>query len=77
MELHGAHAVGYNEYVGICLIGQGDFTVEQYESLVVLLKNLNSKDIVGHNQVSDKTCPLFDVPMFLDKYGIEFNDFAR
>lgn len=63
----GAHAKGYNHYIGICLIGVNKFTDNQMHSLVMLLKELVDKydidpqNILGHYEVSDKPCPNFNV----------------
>jgi N-acetylmuramoyl-L-alanine amidase len=66
----GAHALGYNHFIGICLIGIDKFTMEQYESLTnLLVKLVNDKEIVvdnilGHCDVNDnKTCPNFDISL--------------
>lgn len=70
---NGAHASGYNSYVGICLIGINDFTEAQFKALALLIERLSltykiSKDkILGHNQVSTKACPGFSVSRFLDE----------
>lgn len=63
----GAHAKGYNNYIGICLIGVNKFTDKQMHALVALLKELvdkydiKSDNILGHYEVSSKTCPNFNV----------------
>lgn len=62
----GAHASGHNEdSVGICLIGTDSFSQAQFRSLAKLCTKLKFKygdvKIIGHNQVSDKTCPGFNV----------------
>jgi N-acetylmuramoyl-L-alanine amidase len=69
---YGAHAKGYNkDTLGICLIGEDLFTDEQFGSLSQLLRdlmikyNIKRKDILGHYQVSNKSCPNFNVPEFL------------
>lgn len=65
----GAHARGYNESLGICLIGNTSFTKEQFNSLKNFIKGKGFKkdEVVGHYQVdSKKTCPNFNVPEFLD-----------
>ncbi|QLF88049.1 lysozyme [Pelagibacter phage Eistla EXVC025P] len=63
--------------IGICLVGghnvdgQPDcnFTFKQYESLVklidVLKANYKEVEIVGHRDVSDASCPQFDVKQLL------------
>ena len=66
----GAHASGHNEdSIGICMIGTERFTVNQYSSLKNKIKRLQNKypniKVIGHNQVSDKTCPGFDVQEWL------------
>lgn len=71
IDKQGAHARGYNNYIGICLIGTTAFTHAQFTSLDILLKamkanyNIDSKDILGHYMVSSKTCPNFDVKKFV------------
>lgn len=67
IDKSGAHAKGNNDYIGVCLIGKHDFTDMQMESLVTLLKELvdkydiDSDNIIGHYEISSKTCPNFDV----------------
>ena len=75
-----AHAKGYNhKSVGICLVGgvteddhtkpENNFTPEQWETLDVLLRVLTDRfpkaTIIGHNEISKKDCPSFDVQEFL------------
>lgn len=63
----GAHAKGYNDYIGICLVGKLTFTSKQMHALVGLLKglvvkyNIEPENIIGHSEVSSKTCPNFNV----------------
>lgn len=70
----GAHALGYNAHsIGVCLVGGVDkfnapeqnYTANQYYSLKKLLDVLcvtfPNADIIGHNDVSDKDCPCFNV----------------
>ena len=63
---HGAHARGYNaNSIGICLIGEGTYTLEQWSTLETLTKYLKSEYVdavvVGHNDLDKKkTCPCFD-----------------
>lgn len=70
----GAHAKGHNKHsIGICYIGGIDVqgnpkdtrTPQQDAALVNLLKILKEKypeaHIMGHNEVSGKACPSFDV----------------
>lgn len=67
IDKSGAHAKGYNNYIGICLIGINSFTDAQFKSLEVLVKELiliygiSLDKIIGHNEVSNKTCPNFNV----------------
>lgn len=63
----GAHCRGYNEDIGICLIGIDTFSEIQYNSLRVLLKSLNIRieDIKGHYEHdTNKTCPNIDMDWF-------------
>lgn len=70
----GAHAKGYNNYIGICLIGIDKFTDKQYSTLAHVLKALMRKfhfsleEILFHYEVSSKTCPNFDKEWFIKKY---------
>ena len=76
----GAHAKGFNHRsIGCCLIGgvtqddhtmpENNFTKEQWAELDILLEELihNFPDvkIIGHNQISHKDCPSFDVQTYL------------
>ncbi len=69
----GAHAKGYNNYLGICLIGKKDFTENQFNNLKILINSLCTlydlpKDrVIGHYDVSSKTCPNFNVKDFICK----------
>jgi N-acetylmuramoyl-L-alanine amidase len=77
----GAHAKGYNTgSIGICYIGgmnkentkaADTRTPAQQESLIWLVKELirtfGTLKIYGHNQVSAKSCPCFDVPSWVDE----------
>jgi len=64
----GAHARGHNSgSIGICLIGTDSYSNGQYYTLERLIKNiihvhdLTHDDVIGHNEVSAKTCPGFNV----------------
>lgn len=85
IERTGAHARGYNKgSIGICLLGghgssaedrfEDNFTNLQGESLKELIEELDVeydiKDIIGHNQVSSKSCPGFEVPAWLNSVGL-------
>lgn len=69
----GAHCRHHNgSSIGICLIGRGEYTDEQYLSLKKLVRSLkiryNIKHIVGHYEYDNKkTCPCYDVPAWLIK----------
>ena len=79
----GAHAKGYNATsVGKCLVGgmsedgepEANFTDEQWLMLTRLVDGLTSKypdsKVIGHNSVSSKTCPNFDVgEWYGERYG--------
>lgn len=78
-EETGAHALGHNKRsIGICYIGGADSitrkpkdtrTPEQKEAmkeLVLKLKReLGITKVLGHNEVSAKACPSFDVKQWL------------
>lgn len=80
----GAHAKGHNgDSIGICMVGgisdndgnpvpDANFAAAQYETLEKACSQLNSKfsiqRIVGHRDISTKSCPCFDVKSFL---GVE------
>ena len=70
----GAHALGYNQRsVGICLVGgladdgtpTANYTEAQWHALRSLVTTLRlifrGATVIGHNDVSDKDCPCFDV----------------
>ena len=67
----GSHARGNNQgSLGICMIGTDEFTTEQWASLSDLISTLTDKhqgisEIIGHNEISQKTCPGFDVQQWL------------
>jgi len=74
-ERNGAHAAGYNSNsIGVCYVGgktkdmkmpKDTRTEDQIISMFWLLKNLKDKypevQIIGHNNISTKDCPSFDV----------------
>lgn len=80
----GAHAKGHNRHsIGICLIGgvkadgetpQFNFTSAQMESLNQLVKEIDLDfpdiEIKGHNELSHKECPCFDVDMWFSTVPI-------
>lgn len=69
LQTIGAHAKGYNRHsIGVCLVGgkpDCNFTADQWESLHSLANELTAMhpgaDLIGHNEVSPKSCPQFDV----------------
>jgi N-acetylmuramoyl-L-alanine amidase len=72
----GSHAAGYNDYLGICMIGIDKFTKMQLCALAGLCKrlkekfNLESDKIIGHYKVSEKTCPNMNVDDFKREWSI-------
>lgn len=64
----GAHAYGRNEdSIGVCMVGgkpDCNFTAAQWSALENLVRELlnrySSAQVIGHRDVSDKTCPNFD-----------------
>lgn len=72
----GAHLKNYNAHsIGVCLIGDDEFTEEQYSKLKKLVKRKQIEypgiDILGHYQLTTgKTCPNFDVPGWLEEEGL-------
>ena len=70
IEKSGAHAKGHNEKIGVCLIGRDTFTQAQADTLLKLSDNVtkankfNRSKIIGHNTISAKTCPNFNVRQF-------------
>ena len=79
-RLAGAHAKGANSNsIGICMVGgkardgkqANNFTRAQWAALGMRLDQLkhrlflSDKDIIGHNEISSKDCPCFDVRAWL------------
>lgn len=68
----GAHTKGYNkDSIGICIIGTDQFTKEQWAALKTLVSGLlyqyPDSNVHGHYEFnSHKTCPCFDVQVWLD-----------
>jgi N-acetyl-anhydromuramyl-L-alanine amidase AmpD len=78
----GAHAHGYNdESVSVCLVGgiakdktpENNFTEVQFCTLEWIVQKIKKKypniKIIGHNEVSSKACPSFDVQEWLQEWG--------
>jgi hypothetical protein len=67
----GAHARGHNRgSIGICLIGRDQYTQAQWLALEKLLLQLEKQlqkelQVLGHNEVSHKTCPGFNVQQWM------------
>lgn len=64
----GAHCVGENKEIGICLIGTDKFTMEQWNALRFLVEN---KGLPAHGhyefdsaKAQGKTCPNFNVQVW-------------
>ena len=71
----GAHAYGFNRDLGVCLIGgindkgasDANYTLEQYLSLQVLVKDILSRypdaEVLGHRDLPNvnKDCPCIDI----------------
>ena len=70
----GAHAAGYNhKSVSLCMVGgmaednsaENNFTAQQWTALLDLVKQIKvdypEADVIGHNEISEKECPSFDV----------------
>jgi len=83
----GAHAKGYNNNsISICLAGgveeddykkaENNFTPQQFTELDKLLEELVTvypyAHIIGHNQISIKECPSFNVQTYL--HGKSFSE---
>ena len=72
LQYEGAHTVGRNDMVGICVVGNYDKetpTNDHIEALVRLLvaqlsmyPHLTKDDIHFHNETSPKTCPGLNFP---------------
>ncbi len=80
MEAVGAHAKGYNDKsVSVCLIGgvndklkpDNNYTPEQWTSLDCSIKFIKKiyqdAEVIGHNEVSDKACPSFNVRNYMSE----------
>jgi N-acetylmuramoyl-L-alanine amidase len=62
----GAHAYGHNyNSIGICIIGNDKYNAVQWYRLRELVAQLLTKypdaKVIGHNEISHKSCPSFDV----------------
>lgn len=66
----GAHAKGHNTgSIGICMIGTDVYNEDQWHILGELLRDLLIRypgvKVIGHNEISNKSCPGFDVQWWL------------
>lgn len=67
----GAHAYGINtSSIGVCLIGTDKFTKHQWDSLRMYVEHVqwlfnDRLQIIGHNEISKKICPGFNVQDWL------------
>ena len=70
-EKIGAHCSGHNSNsIGVCLVGEGEYTEEQYDCLyhLICILKIKYKDsvIYPHNHFNqNKSCPMFDLGCFL------------
>jgi len=83
LRQQGAHAYGHNaDSIGICYIGgmtkggkkaKDTRTKAQKQSMAQLVWQLNEEfggnlEVIGHNEVSNKACPSFDVSEDFSQY---------
>ena len=73
----GAHCKGHNtNSIGICMIGDGEYTEKQYVALGNLLRgllvqfDLEADDIKPHSEYANKSCPKFDLEQFKLDYNL-------
>jgi N-acetylmuramoyl-L-alanine amidase len=78
-HLIGAHCRGYNaSSIGVCLVGNGDYTGKQMEALDELVDSLMRRykidEVAGHYKYnSRKECPRINVERWVEaRYGAEF-----
>ena len=70
LQYMGAHARGFNDCIGICVVGNYDdkaleadkaeVLIRLLASLIVLYPELSPDDIHYHREVANKTCPGLD-----------------
>jgi len=64
----GAHAYGHNsDSIGVCMVGgmpDCNYTAAQWACMETLVSDLVRRypdaEVIGHRDVSDKPCPMFD-----------------
>ena len=66
----GAHAGSHNpDSIGICMIGTDEYSVSQWNALEYLvsdkIRQYPGIKVLGHNEISPKKCPGFDVQWWL------------
>jgi len=66
----GAHAYHYNRRsIGVCMIGTDKFTKAQWLTLRAYVLGIKYEfqniNVIGHNEISQKTCPGFNVQNWL------------
>ena len=79
IEKIGAHAKGFNTgSIGICLIGERQFTRHQFGRLFLLIRNLMADypnaQIVGHGELMDADCPHIDMGWMREMITTNFPD---
>ncbi len=84
LQWQGSHVRGYNDSIGICLVGDFDVNPPAVAALSMLGKlvlgllftfELTPADIHFHNEVSTKTCPglMFPEQEFIDSIRKVYN----
>lgn len=79
LSVVGAHSYGNNgDSIGVCLVGgisesgepECNFTFAQYGTLSAYISTCIDRfpniKVIGHNQVSEKDCPCFNVESFVE-----------
>ena len=72
----GAHAKGHNtNSIGICMIGRDEYNKDQWDLLERLVKQKMVEypgvKVLGHNDISPKSCPGFNVQWWLRNQKIK------
>lgn len=73
----GAHCAGYNQHsIGICLIGRGEYEIQQLMAarlLIVedLLKRYPNAKLFGHSELNPlKKCPMMNMDKLRKEWGV-------